>query len=519
MKSMGNRLFLPFMLLLGTILAVLVIVIGQLFPIYLEQYNLQASLDIQEEMNNVIAERQIKLSEEDQAALYTVQKIKTEEQLQSYMQTRLFMLLAVLFSITIVLIGIVCRYMIRNFTAPIDNVTETALELAKGNYRARARENEQERMMPLSHSINILARNLQDIATIREVEEERLKTLIENMGSSLMMIGREGNVSIVNRVFLQRFGLPLEDVEGKVFRTIGLPKSLEQFIDRVFLTEMPYRQQIKMEIQQEFYNNEVYGAPVIGDHGRWLGVVVVMHDVTELVRLEQIRKDFVANVSHELRTPITSIKGFSETLLDGAYKDETMLLSFLEIIHKESNRLQMLIQDLLELSKIEQHGFTVNIMPMSLQEVLIRGAELTSPRLDEKNMSFNVDIARDVQVMGDANRIIQVVTNLITNAITYSLEDTVVTIRLKENDEYGILEIEDQGIGIEKNEIPRIFELFYRVDRARSRNSGGTGLGLAIVKHLVEAHNGRILVESEVGKGTKMVVSIPKYSSEAVIEN
>lgn len=518
MKSMSNRLFLPFMLLLGTILAALVIVIGQLFPIYLEQYNSQASSNIQEEMQKVIAERQIELSEEDQAALSAVQKIETDEQLRSYMQTRFFMILAVLFSITIVLIGIVCHYMIRNFTAPIDNVTETALELAKGNYRARARENEQEHMMmmPLSHSINILARNLQDITTIREIEEERLKTLIENMGSSLMMIGREGNVSIVNRVFLQRFGMPLEDVKGKVFRTIGLPKSLEQFIDRVFLTEMPYRQQIKMEVQQEFYNNEVYGAPVIGDHGRWLGVVVVMHDITELVRLEQIRKDFVANVSHELRTPITSIKGFSETLLDGAYKDEKMLLSFLEIIHKESNRLQMLIQDLLELSKIEQHGFTVNIMPMSLQEVLIRGAELTSPRLDEKNMSFNVDIARDVQVMGDANRIIQVVTNLITNAITYSPEDTVVTIRLRENDEYGILEIEDQGIGIEKNEIPRVFERFYRVDRARSRNSGGTGLGLAIVKHLVEAHNGRILVESEVGKGTKMIVSIPKHSPEAL---
>lgn len=514
MKSMSNRLFLTFMLLLGTILAVLVIVIGQLFPVYVEQYNSLASSNIQEEMDKVIAERQIELSEADKTALYEVQIIGTDNKLLSYIHTRLFILLAILFAISILLVGIVSRYMIRNFAEPIDNVTETALELAKGNYRARAHENEQERLMPLSHSINILARNLQDITTIREVEEERLKTLIENMGSSLMMIGREGNVSIVNRVFLDRFNMPLEEVEGKVFRTIGLPKSLEQFIDHVFLTEMPYRQQIKMEIKQEFYNKEVYGAPVIGDHGRWLGVVVVMHDVTELVRLEQIRKDFVANVSHELRTPITSIKGFSETLLDGAYKDETMLLSFLEIIHKESNRLQMLIQDLLELSKIEQHGFTVNIMPMSLQEVLIRGAELTSPRLDEKNMSFNVDIARDVQVMGDANRIIQIVMNLITNAITYSPEDTVVTIRLKENEDYGILEIEDEGIGIEKNEIPRVFERFYRVDRARSRNSGGTGLGLAIVKHLVEAHNGRILVESEVGKGTKMIVSIPKHSPE-----
>ncbi|MGE7940569.1 two-component system histidine kinase PnpS [Lysinibacillus xylanilyticus] len=510
MKSMSNSLFLTFMLLLGTILAVLMLVIGQLFPVYIEQYDEQASSQLQESIDQVLDERKLELSKEDKEALYTAQNIEAKDSLFSDIRARFYLVLTILFVITLILIAVVSRYMIRNFIAPIDNVTDTALELAKGNYRARAHENEHERMMPLSHSINILARNLQDITTIREVEEERLKTLIENMGSSLMMIGREGNISIVNRVFLERFGMQIADVQGKVFRTIGLPKSLEQFIDHVFLTEMPYRQQLKMEVQQELHNKEVYGAPVIGDHGRWLGVVIVMHDITELVRLEQIRKDFVANVSHELRTPITSIKGFAETLLDGAYKDEKMLLSFLEIINKESNRLQMLIQDLLELSKIEQHGFTVNIMPMGLQDVLIRGAELTGPRLDEKNMSFHVDIDRDIQVMGDANRIIQIVTNLITNAITYSPENTTVTVRLKENETYGIIEIEDQGIGIEKHEIARVFERFYRVDRARSRNSGGTGLGLAIVKHLIEAHHGRIQVESEVGVGTKMIVMIPK---------
>lgn len=207
---------------------------------------------------------------------------------------------------------------------------------------------------------------------------------------------------------------------------------------------------MEVVVHQEIQYKQVYGAPVVGEHGRWLGVVIVMHDISELIRLEQIRKDFVANVSHELRTPITSIKGFSETLLDGAFKDEKMLLSFLDIIHQESNRLQMLIQDLLELSKIEQHGFSVNLMPTSLQEVLIRSVELTSPRLDEKNMQFDVDIVRDVTVMGDFNRLIQIFTNLIANSITYSPENTTVTLRIKENEEYGIVEVEDQGMGIEK---------------------------------------------------------------------
>jgi len=183
----------------------------------------------------------------------------------------------------------------------------------------------------------------------------------------------------------------------------------------------------------------------------------------------------------------------------------------LEIIYQESYRLQMLIQDLLELSKIEQHGFMVQLAPTSLKDVLIRAVEVTSPKMDEKNMEFDVDIQRDVKVLGDENRLIQIFTNLIMNSITYSPNDTAITLRIKEDEKYGIVEVEDEGIGIEKSEIPRIFERFYRVDKARSRNSGGTGLGLAIVKHLVEAHRGKIEVESEVGKGTCMRVFIPLY--------
>ena len=290
---------------------------------------------------------------------------------------------------------------------------------------------------------------------------------------------------------------------------LHLPKQLEQFIDHVFLTEMPYRQQLDMKIDGEIYNEQIYGAPVVGGHGRWLGVVIVMHDIRELVRLEQIRKDFVANVSHELRTPITSIKGFSETLLDGAFKDEQMLLSFLGIIHEESNRIEMLVHDLLELSKIERHGFTLDIVPTKLQDILIRVVDLTSAPLEAKNMQFEVEIEQDAVILGDVNRLIQIFTNLINNAISYSKEETIVKLRISANEQYGIFEVKDQGIGIEKSEIPRIFERFYRIDRARSRNSGGTGLGLSIVKHLIEAHEGKIQVTSEVGKGTSMKVFLP----------
>ncbi|HWL25305.1 MAG TPA: ATP-binding protein [Ureibacillus sp.] len=478
MKSISNQLFLFFMLITSSIFAVLGIILGQLFPFLLTNY-------------------------------FNRHDIAYNEETFRYINSQYLLMLFILLSIALLLISFGAFRLIRNMTGPLENITKTANELTKGNYRARAYAMGPSIIVELRSSINNLARTLQEIEKTQEVEEERLKTLIENMGSALIMIGREGNVSIVNGQFLNGFNLSAENVQGKNFNTLGLPKKLEQFIDHVFLTESPYRKQIEIELHHEILYMQLYGAPVVGEHGRWLGVVIVMHDISELIRLEHIRKDFVANVSHELRTPITSIKGFSETLLDGAFKDEKMLLSFLDIIYQESNRLQELIHDLLELSKIEQYGYSINIVPTSLQDVLIRAVEVTSPKLDDKNMQFNVDILRDVFVMGDANRLIQIFTNLIANAITYSPEDTTVTLRIKENDEYGIVEVEDQGIGIEKHELPRIFERFYRVDKARSRNSGGTGLGLAIVKHLVEAHHGKLDVESVVGKGTCIKIMIP----------
>ena len=510
MKTLSTRLFVSFMSLIGIILAVLGIVIGQLFPIYIGDY-LERSIVAEERvLNDTIEELNIDITDEQQQELVTeLVNIDTEE-LLDVAQKRFFIAMIFCSFIAFLIIAIVMNRTVRVFAEPIENATRTALELAKGNYRARAFENGVSKTVQLSKSINILARNLQDMTTMREIEDERLKTLIENMGSSLMMIGREGTISIVNRVFLKRFNYQYEEIRGKGFRSISLPDDIVQVVEHVFLTETPIRKQVSVQIGHEIRQNEIYGAPVVGDHGRWLGVVLVIHDVTELMRLEQIRKDFVANVSHELRTPITSIKGFSETLLDGAYKDEDMLLSFLEIIHKESDRIQMLVQELLELSKIEQHGFSVDIAETSLRDVVINAADLTGAKLEEKNMEFAVDMKEDVIVSGDPNRLMQIFTNLIANAINYSPENTTVTIRVYEEGNFGVVEVEDEGIGIEQAEIPRIFERFYRVDRARSRNSGGTGLGLAIVKHLVEAHEGIIKVESTVGAGTKMIVHIPK---------
>lgn len=462
MKSFRYRLLLTILGWLGILLAGLFIVISQLFPMYAETDG----------------------------------------------QTNVWLILLLLFAAAMLFSAVIGYRIIKIHSLPIENVTETALELVKGNYRARAFEYGTGGTVQLSSTINVLARNLQEITAIRETEQERLKTLIENMGSALIMIDRQGTISLVNKTFIDEFALTGKPIVGQFYKEIAIPPVLEGFIEHVFMTETAARDQVSFDEGLSIKHLDLYGAPVTGKHETWLGIVIVAHDISELKRLEQVRKDFVANVSHELKTPVTSIKGFTETLLDGAYKDTNSLLSFLEIIQTESNRLEMLIKDLLDLSRVEKADFQVNAKPTDMKEVIERAEELIQQRLKEKSIRLETEI-RPVIVQGDPDRLIQVMTNLLVNAITYSTSDTTIRIELFKQGNEAVIHVKDEGIGIEPSEIHRLFERFYRVDRARSRNSGGTGLGLSIVKHLLEAHQGRVEVESTVGIGTTFTIYLP----------
>lgn len=507
MKSFQSRILRTYSILISLILVGLGIVLGQTFPIFVERETDEVMRSQVEMVEEYLITTE--LTEQQQHAITQQLNDNLQGLDATTRQLSIWLFLFVLMLITFLVAFFIGSNIFKKYAQPVEHLTETAMELARGNYRIRAFENEFSGMSKLSNSINILARNLHDISVMRENEKERLKTLIENMGSALIMIDRNGIVTIVNRSFLEQLQITAKQVEGQPFRELGLSEKLEKFIDRLFLTESLSREQMELHRNLHTYYMDAYGAPVIGEHGKWLGIVVVMHDITELKKLEQVRKDFVANVSHELKTPITSIKGFSETLLFGAYKNEETLLSFLEIMYKESNRMQMLINDLLDLSKVEQVGYEVALNEVKLSEILHRGIEMTSHLVEEKSMNIEKTVDDQVIVLGDMNRLIQIMMNLLTNALTYSPENTTIHIRIFQNKKYGMLQIQDEGIGISGPEIDRIFERFYRVDRARSRNSGGTGLGLAIVKHLVEAHHGFIKVESEVGKGTIFTVSIP----------
>lgn len=410
--------------------------------------------------------------------------------------------------IVILLLGI---RITSQYTKPIEAATKVAIELAKGNYKARTYEAHADETSALSQSINILARNLQDMTKAHEMQQDRLRTLIENMGSGLILIDSRGYINLINIAYKELFDIDPTDYLYRIYYEAIPHKSINSIVEEVFLTEEKVRRQLVLSLNIERRHFEVYGAPIIGTNDEWKGVVLVFHDITELKRLEQMRKDFVANVSHELKTPITSIKGFSETLLDGAMKDEQTLENFLSIILKESDRLQSLIQDLLDLSKTEQQGFQLNIQKVNVIETIQEAIFMLKGKADDKQITLRFDSQNEsVSIPGDLYRIKQVFINLINNGIAYTPIEGQVLIEVIDLENSVEISVSDTGIGISEDKITRIFERFYRIDKARSRNSGGTGLGLAIVKHLIEAHQGTISVKSELGKGTTFIVKLKK---------
>jgi two-component system, OmpR family, phosphate regulon sensor histidine kinase PhoR len=398
------------------------------------------------------------------------------------------------------------------YSKPIEAATKAAIELANGNYRARVESNDRNETSMLSTSINVLAQNLQEMSKAQEIQQDRLSALIENMGAGLLLIDSRGFINLINKGYVEIFRVDANAFLDKLYYEVIDQEEISHVIAEVFRTEQKVRKHLLLPwgIERRYF--DVYGIPIIGTNNAWKGVLLVFHDITEIKKLEQMRKDFVANVSHELKTPVTSIKGFSETLIDGAMHNQDTLEAFLSIINKESNRMQSLIQDLLDFSKIEQQEFKLNIQDFDLYDLIKEVITMLNKKAKSKDIGLELEFNREeLYIQGDHDRLKQVLINIISNAILYTPPQGSVKVSLFEYERTVKIHVKDTGVGIEQEEIPRIFERFYRVDRARSRDSGGTGLGLAIVKHLVEAHHGNITVKSTLGKGSEFIIELHKY--------
>jgi len=331
-----------------------------------------------------------------------------------------------------------------------------------------------------------------------------LEAIAREMRTGVLALNSEGKVLYANPFFLNAF--PAKGgVEGKpislFIKNAGLLKTIDGFIqNKTLLSE-------EIEINESDRHFNVRLVPLKDKEGSSL--LLFLQDITEEKRVETIKKDFVANVSHELRTPLASIKGYSETLLDGGMDDKGTLKEFLRVIDRHATRMARLIDDLLILSRLESHQMTIVSAPVDLNELIHATMKGFEKQARDKGIAISSTLPDGLpKVSGDRDRLEQVMVNLLDNAIKYTPSGGRVSVTAEKTDGAVRVDVKDTGIGIPAADIPRIFERFYRVDKARSRELGGTGLGLAIVKHIIQGHNGKMQVESSPGKGSTFSFTI-----------
>ncbi|HKX62576.1 MAG TPA: ATP-binding protein, partial [Verrucomicrobiae bacterium] len=318
-----------------------------------------------------------------------------------------------------------------------------------------------------------------------------------------------GRIQLVNESLKKLFSLDTNVTGQTILEAFRLPE-LAAIVKQLPMERMVQNQSLELPGMDERWL-EVNAAAVVDRTGAAAGAILVVHDLTRIKQLENTRQEFVANVSHELRTPLSLIKGYVETLLEGAREDAAKCTRFLQMIEKHTDRLTFLIEDLLTISRLESGSVVMNRNPVDLQNEAQHVVDDLRARAAEKNVRLEIDVPAGLMATADADRLQQVLYNLVENAIKYGRNGGRVRIgaRLLEGQPKVEVRVEDDGPGIPADARERVFERFYRVDRARARESGGTGLGLSIVKHIVQAHGGEVWVKSELGEGATFFFTLP----------
>lgn len=407
-------------------------------------------------------------------------------------------------------------WLARSLTKPLSDMATAARQLAGGNYSVRIQTSSRDEVGLLAATLNHMTDELR--SKIEELSEDRaqLLAMLTSMVEGVMVLDYKGRILQVNPALERMFGVTRAETRGRPSLEVFGHSELNALVSSVLATRTGQKDEIILTPSGRCLDVEASVAG--GEQDNEACAVLVFHDITELRRLENIRKDFVANVSHELRTPLTSIKGYVEALLDGGKDDPETSVRFLEIILKQSDRLNLILEDLLQLSKIESGQLQFKKEPLHIGSVIERTIAMIKPLAEKKQHRLRSQVAADLPLIsGDEERLVQVLANLLDNAIKYTPEGGQITVTARrispsraEAPRTSIeLTVTDTGIGIPEQDRPRVFERFYRVDKARSRELGGTGLGLAIVRHIVEGHGGQVWVEGNMPTGSRFVVRLP----------
>lgn len=404
-----------------------------------------------------------------------------------------------------VFLSLVLGYLMsKTITSPIVSVMHKAEKIAEGEFDEQLAVKSEDEIGNLTKTFNYMARKLKKTLSEISSEKNKVLTILNYMADGVMAYDLKGVVIHSNPAARKYIG---DDIPERSFQefaeAIGLDIKLENII---YLEESTVKE--FDTIINDLYV-KVYFAVFTDTNKKPEGFIVVLHDVTEEQKLENMRREFVANVSHELRTPITSIKSYTETLLDGAVEDSDTTDRFLNVINTEADRMTRLVKDLLQLSRLDNQQVSWNIQEVSLKNIvkdIVDRMQLEAERKHQKLESFVIGDIPNIK--GDKDRLEQVFVNLISNALKYTPENGLITVYIGRiyNDIY--VKVTDTGIGIPAESLSRVFERFYRVDKARSRDMGGTGLGLAIAKEIIQAHGGTISISSEEKKGTEVTVRL-----------
>lgn len=410
-----------------------------------------------------------------------------------------------------VLASIVCLVISRRITRPIQTMRQGADRYAQGDLSLRLHPPSTQELAALAQAMNQMAHELE--RRIQTVINQRNETqaVFSSMAEGVVALDMHENIMDLNAAAARLFSRAKEDLKGRSILEIIRNRDLHRMVQITMVDGTNTEGDITLYNRGEQILS-TRCTPLVGAGGDRLGILLVINDVTQLRRLENMRRDFAANVSHEIKTPLTAIQGFVETLAHGSVGDPAEAQRFLGIIQKHVSRLTTIIDDLMQLSRLEQdeEAFLLKRSKSAIAEVIQAAIQLCNTTARQRNIAVSIDADKDLKADMDADLIEQALVNLIDNAIKYSPSHSAVAVSaVKTNSEIQI-SVHDQGIGIAQKHLPRLFERFYRVDKARSRKMGGTGLGLAIVKHIIQSHGGWVTVESEQGVGSTFTLHLPQ---------
>ena len=404
-------------------------------------------------------------------------------------------------------------YLSQRLTTPINQMSEMARKIGEGDFDHRVIITGGDELQDLAENLNSTAFQLK--MRVQEAQEEKTKigSMLANIADGVIVTNAEGRIELFNPKAERIFGTEVENALGRSIIEITQSYQLQDLIENALAgkkghteLKLTFPRRKILEVKTSFLREP---------NGTIFGTITTFDDITKVRSLKKARRDFTANVSHELRTPVSSIKALTESLIAGAKDEPDKATQFLENIHKETERLTCLINDILDLSRLESSETPIEQEEVNLGDLALRLVERFQPAASRKSVQLKTeDSSENIKILGDYDQVMLALSNLLDNAVKYTPEGGEVTIKLSGDEKKAQLSVSDTGIGIPTKDIHRIFERFYVVDRARSREFGGTGLGLSIVKHVVENHCGKVKVKSVLGKGSTFTISFPRVPAE-----